>query len=242
MGVVERGPGWELRLGRWQDVLSGVECDAVITDPPYSSRTARGQRSNEKNVGLEWSGGKRSTINYGHITDVDAEELVEMAAAAKWLCVFGDHICARWHEEKALAAGRYAFAPIPWCKPDAAPRMANDGPPTSAEWLMVSRLRNKAAMAAITKQPKGYYVVGTHRDRADQVVTGGKPVLLMRQIVRSYSLPGDLIVDPYAGGATTLLAAVIEGRKAIGAERDPETFAKAVKRLRRGWTPELFPE
>jgi len=36
---------------------------------------------------------------------------------------------------------------------------------------------------------------------------------------------------------TTLLAAVIEGRRAIGAERDPATFAKAVARLRRGFTP-----
>lgn len=31
---------------------------------------------------------------------------------------------------------------------------------------------------------------------------------------------------------TTLLAAVIEGRRAIGAERDPATFAKDVARLR----------
>ena len=59
----------------------------------------------------------------------------------------------------------------------------------------------------------------------------------MRAIVRDYSEPGDLVCDPCAGGGTTLLAAVIEGRRAIGAERDPDTFAKAVARLRRGYTP-----
>lgn len=29
----------DLRLGRYQDVLADVECDAVIADPPYSERT-----------------------------------------------------------------------------------------------------------------------------------------------------------------------------------------------------------
>jgi site-specific DNA-methyltransferase (adenine-specific) len=62
----------------------------------------------------------------------------------------------------------------------------------------------------------------------------------MRAIVRDYSRPGDLIVDPYAGGATTLLAAAMEGRRAIGAECDPKTFALAVKRLASGYQPNLF--
>lgn len=31
-----------LRLGRYQDVLSDVVCDAVITDPPYSDRNHKG--------------------------------------------------------------------------------------------------------------------------------------------------------------------------------------------------------
>ena len=61
----------------------------------------------------------------------------------------------------------------------------------------------------------------------------------MRPIVRDYSRPGDLVCDPCAGGGTTLLAAVIEGRKAIGAELDPATFDLAAKRLRRGYTPNL---
>lgn len=35
----------ELRCGRWQDVLADVtQCDAVITDPPYSDKTHSGQR------------------------------------------------------------------------------------------------------------------------------------------------------------------------------------------------------
>ncbi len=59
----------------------------------------------------------------------------------------------------------------------------------------------------------------------------------MRAVVRDYSEPGDLIVDPFAGGGSTLRAAVIEGRRAIGAEIDPDTYAKAVERLEQPYTP-----
>ncbi len=62
----------------------------------------------------------------------------------------------------------------------------------------------------------------------------------MRLIVRDYSRPGDLIVDPYAGSGTTLLAAAMEGRRCIGAEMDPKTWKLAGKRLSRGYTENLF--
>lgn len=64
----------------------------------------------------------------------------------------------------------------------------------------------------------------------------------MRELIRDYTRPGDLIVDPFAGGGTTLLAAAIEGRRCIGAELDPETYRKAVKRLSAGYTPALVTE
>jgi site-specific DNA-methyltransferase (adenine-specific) len=70
-------------------------------------------------------------------------------------------------------------------------------------------------------------------------VTGMKSLGGMRAVVRDYSRPDNLIVDPYAGSGTTLLAAAIEGRRAIGAEIDQKIFALAVKRLSAGWTPAM---
>lgn len=49
----------------------------------------------------------------------------------------------------------------------------------------------------------------------------GKPEWLMRALVRDYSRAGDLVCDPLAGYGTTLHAAIAEGRRAIGSERDP---------------------
>jgi DNA modification methylase len=64
---------------------------------------------------------------------------------------------------------------------------------------------------------------------------------MMRDIVGDYTRPGDLVCDPCAGGATTLLAAYQTGRRAIGAELDPATYAKAKARLDRAMAqPHLF--
>lgn len=51
-----------------------------------------------------------------------------------------------------------------------------------------------------------------------------KPIELMRRMIRTVSLPGHTIIDPFAGSFTTGIAAVLEGRHFIGIERDPEYF------------------
>jgi site-specific DNA-methyltransferase (adenine-specific) len=60
-----------------------------------------------------------------------------------------------------------------------------------------------------------------------------KPVPLMRRAVRLVSDVGDLIYDPFTGTGATGVAAKIEGRRFIGAERDPEFAAKARARIGR---------
>ena len=62
----------------------------------------------------------------------------------------------------------------------------------------------------------------------------------MRALARDYSRPGDLICDPCTGKGTTLLAAAVEGRRAIGAEVNRDTYAEAQAWLGAGYTPTLF--
>lgn len=59
-----------------------------------------------------------------------------------------------------------------------------------------------------------------------------KPIDLMRQIVEASSLVGDLVLDPFAGSGSTLVAAVLTGRRAIGIEIDGGYAAIAVERLK----------
>lgn len=58
-----------------------------------------------------------------------------------------------------------------------------------------------------------------------------KPVELMRHFIRLHTLPGEIVLDPFMGRGPTGEAAVLEGRRFIGMEIDPEHFSYAKRRL-----------
>lgn len=47
-----------------------------------------------------------------------------------------------------------------------------------------------------------------------------KPIALMRHLVRLVTPAGGIVLDPFCGSGTTLCAAVLEGRRAVGVELD----------------------
>lgn len=59
-----------------------------------------------------------------------------------------------------------------------------------------------------------------------------KPLWLMRKLIERHTAPGDLILDPFAGSGTTLVAAKFLGRRAVGIEADETYAAAAARRLR----------
>lgn len=59
-----------------------------------------------------------------------------------------------------------------------------------------------------------------------------KPTALMAYLIRTYTNPGELVLDNTMGSGTTLLAAQNEGRRAIGIEINEEYCKIAVDRLR----------
>lgn len=55
-----------------------------------------------------------------------------------------------------------------------------------------------------------------------------KPFDLLRRLIRVSSNPGALVLDPFAGSGSTLIAAIQEGRRYIGFERDETTYRTAL--------------
>lgn len=234
---------FDLRSGRWQDVLADVEVDETISDPPYGERTHDGHNSAE-NTAIS---GFQNDIDYSHWTPEDVHAFVAhwSPRTIGWLVGMTSHDLIPAWEQALCEAGRYVFAPLPFLDIGKGPRVLGDGPaswtvqiivarPRSMTWLESWRQRRKARGLS-TSLPGGYL-----RERGDVVWSppgggkriGGKPPGFMRRIVEDYSEPGDLVCDPYSGHATTLRVALELGRRAIGAEVDPDVHAAALARLR----------
>jgi DNA modification methylase len=58
-----------------------------------------------------------------------------------------------------------------------------------------------------------------------------RPTDLLRYLVRSFVKPRGVILDCFLGSGTTALAALHEGRKCIGIEKDENFVNLAIKRL-----------
>ncbi len=69
-----------------------------------------------------------------------------------------------------------------------------------------------------------------------------KPLAWMRWAVARASLPGETVLDPFAGSGTTLVAALQEGCRAIGIEINERYCQIAVERLRQQPLPLPEPE
>lgn len=58
-----------------------------------------------------------------------------------------------------------------------------------------------------------------------------KPVALMAHWMGNSTDPGDLVIDPFMGSGSTIVAAARTGRAAIGIEKDPRWFDVACARV-----------
>lgn len=83
----------------------------------------------------------------------------------------------------------------------------------------------------LPKQPLG--------DVMDMPYTGNKlhptqkPIPSLVPLIRSFTLPGETVLDPFAGSGSTCAAALLAGRKYVGVEMDDAYYQQASDRLNR---------
>lgn len=81
-------------------------------------------------------------------------------------------------------------------------------------------------------------VVRVNRAQAgERIHPTQKPVELLKMLIEQYTQPGERVLDCYAGSGSTLKAAQITGRCAVGIERDDTYYRRAMEWLRdEEWT------
>lgn len=200
----------------------------VVTDPPYSAKTHSGHNAAKSADSSVRRGLGYAALTPGQVFRVGSR-LVQMATG--WIVVFSDHVLIPYWERALAQSGRYVFAGLPVVIPGMTVRLTGDGPSREAVYVTCSRPKSLSAWRTLP----GYYSCPRDSQRGAQTpVIGAKPLGLMRALVRDYSRPGDLVLDPFAGGGTTILGAVMEGRRGLGFEIDAATYSTAVQRLSGG--------
>lgn len=218
--------------GTWQVALEGVTANVLISDPPYSSRTHFGH---DAVAGKRPDGVVGQALHYDCWDANDVKEFVQAwhPRVSGWFVVMTDHLLVPAYERELQAVGRYVFAPLPFVAPGSRVRLQGDGPSSWTTWIVVARPRN-LEFARWGTLPGAYILPsGMGGKKKKTQVQGAKPLWLMRSLVRHYSRHRDLIVDPCAGGGTTLVAATFEGRKSIGAEQNDAVHRVATEQLAR---------
>ena len=206
-----------LYCGRWQDVLPtlpNLAADLTLTDPPYNciNRHSGGLRSLDKGA--------------ADSEPVVIEDLVDalVAATTGSLYVF----CGDVQMSLFLTAFKGYGLTVrggTWHKTNPSPMNGDK------LWL------SAAEFCAFARKPKAYFSLSCQpnvwKHKTDSDVDWHptpKPLPLMEHLVRA-SCPGGLVLDPFAGSGTSLLAAKNEGRRAIGIELDESYCARIVPRL-----------
>jgi len=216
----------------------GVRIDGVITDPPYSSggafRSDRLLSTNEKYVQggqltqrPEFAGDSRDQRAYYYWVSMWMSQALSIANQSAVCALFTD-----WRQlpttTDALQGGGWVWRGIGvWDKTEGArPRLG--GLSSQCEyiaWGTAGPLDEQANPVALPGVMRDFGVRG-----ADKVHVAQKPDSVMGWLVQLVR-PGGVILDPFAGSGSTLVAAKAHGRKAIGIELDEYWCEKAAKRL-----------
>lgn len=209
---------------------TGERPDAMIVDAPYHARTHDGHNGA---TGLDPSRMANPeklsrAIGYACWSTADVGDFAARWAGVVrgWIVSLTDHTLARSWEECLEGSGRYVFSPLACVESGSRVRLSGDGPAQWSTFAVAARPRSRdfASWGALP----GAYVGGSEA----KAWVGGKPVWLIRALVRDYSRPGDLIVDPCCGAGTLGVAVRYEGRRAILADKDPAAVECTIKRLR----------
>jgi DNA modification methylase len=245
----------EFRHGDCLDPTDGLasladrSIDVVITDPPYSAYVH--QKSSR---GLTADAAKLSAhrdLGFEHLTDdVRAAAAAHMARLVRrWVLVFSDFESAHlWRDDLEAVGLEYVRTGI-WHKGNATPQFTGDRPAVPGEAIVICHPRGRKRWNGGGRQawwpadfvPDELFIFehNTVLDRRHdgleaRIHTTQKPRALMRELVRLFSDPGETILDPFAGVATTLRAAKDLDRKSIGWELQEKYCELGASRLGQG--------
>lgn len=221
MSVVYRDDAVTLFHGDCRDVLPtlGATADAVVTDPPY---------------GIAYVSNVRAVNLFGEIVGDDEFRadwllLVRQAVRADRgvpLFVFANDRSLAATQSAASDAGFVLRTLLVWDKQALGPGDLDDWAKRT-EFIVYATSRG----AKLNGARDGNLISVPRVDGRKLCHPTEKPVDLLKYLIIRSTDPGDVVLDPFCGAGSTLIAAKGLGRKAIGIEVDERYCEIAARRL-----------
>jgi DNA modification methylase len=204
------------------DVRQGA---AIITDPPYGvGATALWDGAGREFKGGEHRAPRYSTSMAGNDEVYDPRWLLDYKLPS---LLFG----ANYYPEHLPRTSSW----VVWDKRGST-RPGVQGLPSVAQADCELAWTNFGGPARVVTHQWMGIVRASERNEERFHVTQ-KPVALLRWILQKYTLPGQTIVDPYAGSCSTLRAAKDLGQRSVGIELDESMCERAIIRLQQEALP-----
>jgi DNA modification methylase len=190
--------------------LAGRSVDFVLTDPPYlahyRSRDGRQVPNDDNDAWLKPA-----------FTELNRVLADDTFAVSFYGWPHADRFIAAWRGAGFRIAGHLVF-----------PKRYTSG-------TRLLRYQHECAYLLAKGDPKEpAYAIG---DVIDWTYSGNrlhptqKPLPVLLPLVETFSTPGGLVLDPFAGSGSSLLAAKMLGRAYLGIELDADYHAIAKQRL-----------
>ncbi len=207
----------------------------VLTDPPFEAEAHTPQRRINKSETRGQPSDKLSSepLPFAPLT----EELREDAAremsrcAAGWLLAFCQVEAAmKWRDVLEKSGLSYRRTCV-WVKPDGMPQYSGDRPGMGYESIVACHVPGKSEWNGGGSH--GVFTENKNDGTGPAPHPTTKPTKLMARLVRLFSDSDDLVLDPFAGSGSTLVAALRMQRRAIGIELEEKYCEIAAKRIDR---------
>lgn len=221
-------------------ILQGEQADQVFTDPPYNVPINGHVSVLGQNKHREFA------MASGEMTEAEFEEFLRMIFCAA-VRVSRDgalhYVCMDWrHIYESIAAGRTIYSKLlnlcVWNKDNGG---MGSFYRSKHELVLVFKVGTAAHLNNVQLGRHGrnrtnvwdYAGVNTFRtDRLDELAMHPtvKPVALVADAIKDASRRSDIVLDPFCGSGTTIIAAEKTGRRARALEIDPCYVDVAVRR------------
>lgn len=210
------GHGATLYLGDCRDIFPSIEASSVallLTDPPYGNNERTERNSAKRSAATSANDFVRII---GNAEPFDPTPLTRFPRSIIWGANYfagqlpPSNSWLVWDKLNGLQSKR--------------PLGFNDNGDAELAWTNLG-----GPVRLIPHRWMGMLKESEQRER--RVHPTQKPIALMRAIIEFWTTPGDLVLDPYAGSGSTVIAAIESGRRAIGIEIEPQYADAIVSRI-----------